>query len=141
MSNSEHGPYPMSPGLPDVPWASAQLRDGGPGYKSDWLKVTNEDLTGASETTLWPGQTQSLPELRQAVLNGGDKSAAPGLPRTPLTCPWLTARCCLEIDWLGEGRSAPLTVVQWPSISLGPHSARQGRASGTGRHPQRSMKI
>ena len=140
MSNSEHRPYSMSPRLPDVPWASSQLRDGGPGYKSDWPRVTNEDLTGASETTLRPGQTQSLPELRQAVLNGGNKSAAPGLPRTPLTCPWLTARYCLEIDWLGEGRSAPLTAVQQPSISLGPRSARQGRASGTGRYPQSSMK-
>ena len=96
MSNSGCGPYPMSPRLPDVTWASAQLRDGGSGYKSDWPKVTNEDLPGASKTTLRPGQMQSLPELRQAVLNGGDKSAAPGLPRTPLTCPWLTAPYCLR---------------------------------------------
>lgn len=58
MSNPEL--LPMSPRLPDVPWASSQLRDGGPGYKSDWPKVTNEDLTGASEITLVAGPNAEL---------------------------------------------------------------------------------
>lgn len=129
------GPYgPIRPILPDVLWASTQLRNGGPGHRSDWPKVTNEDLARASKTTLQLGQTQSAPELKQAVLNCGDKSAAPGLPRTPLTCPWLTAAWRLT-GW-GRGHSSPVTTAQQPSILLGPCSVRQVRASGAGRHPQ-----
>ena len=137
------GPYrPIRPILPDVLWASAQLKDGGPGHRSEWPKVTNEDLARASKTTLQPGQTQSEPELKQAVLNGGDKSAAPGLPRTPLTCPGLTARLTAwRLTGWGRGHSSPVTTAQQPSTPLGPRSARQVRASGAGRHPQRSMKF
>ena len=89
------------PLLPDFLRASALPRGGGPGHQSDWAKVTSEDQAGASKTTLRPGQTQGMLELKQAVLNCRDKSASPGLPRTLLTCPWPAA--CLEIDWLGEG--------------------------------------
>lgn len=69
----------VEPAFPHVsPWACAQLRDGGPGHQSDKATVASEGLTGDSETSLWPGQTHSVWELKQAVLNGGDKSAAPG---------------------------------------------------------------
>lgn len=73
---ADRGPLPT---LPDFLGASAQLMDGGPGHQSgDGAKVTSEDQAGASETTLRPGQTQSVLGLKQAVLNCGDKSASPG---------------------------------------------------------------
>lgn len=130
--------------------ASAQLRDGGPGHRSDGAKVVSEDLTGARETTLRQGQRRTVLGLKQAVLSCGDKSAAPGLPRTPLPCPWLTA-------WrlTGWGRSGtawrgqrlarlPTDERLRPSTPPGPRQCpslppRQVRASEAGRHPHRSM--
>ena len=130
-----NGPFPISP---NVLWASAQLRDGGPGPWSDWVKVTNEDLARASETTLQPRQMQSLLELKQAVLNCRDKSAAPRLPRTALTCPWLTARSLLG-DWLaGGGDTAPhREAAQRLSIPRVPTVPRQVRLRCRGPPPEK----